>query len=177
MLQIFTTQLQGKLKDVKEHNLDEIEDASRLLAQALISNGKIYIHGTKEMNGVVPEALYGKEKLSGVMPLIKEENNMNDCTAIDRVLIFARTSNDKEAIDLVKELQNDGVTVIAVSNCVENDSDISLKNLADIHINTNLTSSLVPDDEGTRVGYPSLILSLFVYHCLAMTVSEILQEQ
>ena len=40
-----------------------IEDSARLLAQALVGDGFIYLHGTNEMEGVVAEALFGAEPM------------------------------------------------------------------------------------------------------------------
>ena len=40
-----------------------IEDGARLLAQAAVGDGTIYIHGFGEMDGVTKEALEGVEPL------------------------------------------------------------------------------------------------------------------
>lgn len=51
MSKIFTTQLIGRLQKISEQELD-IEDAARLLAQALVGEGSIYIFGENDLRSV-----------------------------------------------------------------------------------------------------------------------------
>ena len=67
MLKIFSTQINGLFKKVMEKEEFNIEDAARLLAQAAVGDGTIYIHGFGEMDGVTTEAL------KGIEPLLKAE--------------------------------------------------------------------------------------------------------
>lgn len=63
MLKIFSTQLSGYFSRVSQKEEMNIEDSARLLAQALIGDGFIYLYGTNEMDGVVTEALFGAEPM------------------------------------------------------------------------------------------------------------------
>ena len=65
MLKIFSTQLNSLFKKVMEKEEFNMEDAARLLAQAAVGDGTIYIHGFGEMDGVT------KEALNGIEPFIK----------------------------------------------------------------------------------------------------------
>ena len=65
-----------------------IEDSARLLAQALVGDGFIYLHGTNEMEGVVAEALFGAEPMKQAKRLF-ENGKEAEVTSADRVLLLA----------------------------------------------------------------------------------------
>lgn len=171
MLKIFTTQLNGVFQKIlKQEEL--FEDASRFLAQAIIGEGKVYVHGTKEFSGIVSEIKYGADVLPSIEPLF-ENGNMKPLSSVDRVLLFTRQADDEEAIQIAKNLTEAEIGFVAVSTVIENDS---LSDLADVFINYELTRKLVPTDEGDRIGLPTLLAGLFIYHCLILTVNEILAD-
>ncbi len=173
MLKIFSTQLSGYFTRISQKEEMNIEDSARLLAQALVGDGIVYLHGTKEMEGVVSEALHGAEPLKQAKRLI-ENGNQAEVTSADRVLLISRFSTDENIISLAKGLQEEGHSIVGIS-AIQN-SEISLEQFTDVHIDTKLLKGLIPDDEGNRYGFPSLILSLFAYHGLKFTIDEIINE-
>ncbi|WP_342433610.1 DUF2529 domain-containing protein [Neobacillus sp. FSL H8-0543] len=168
MLKMFTTQLTGLFKRIEEKEEFSFEDGARLLAQAPVGDGSIYIFGTNEMKAIAHEALEGAEPFANA----KLFTAIDELTIADRVLLFTRTSSDKKAIELAAQLQEKEVPFVAVST----DTDGQLTGLADVHINLRLTKALLPDDSGNRYGYPSLMAALFVYYGLKFTIDEILAE-
>lgn len=171
MLKIFSTQLNGLFKKIMEKEEFAIEDAARLLTQAAIGDGTIYIHGFHEMDGVTQEAL------KGIEPLLKASSYdaAFTPTSEDRFLLFSRYSTDQEAIELAHKLKAEGVPFVAVSTVVSSDTE-SLESLADVHINLQVERGLIPKDDGNRTGYPTLLVALFVYTGIKFTIEEILQE-
>ena len=165
---MFTTQLTGLFKRIEEKEEFPFEDGARLLAQAPVGDGSIYIFGTNEMKAIAHEALEGAEPFASA----KLFTEIDVLTIADRVLLFTRTSSDKKAIDLAVQLQEKEVPFVAVST----DTDGQLAGIADVHINLRLTKALLPDDSGNRYGYPSLMAALFVYYGLKFTIDEILAE-
>ncbi|MGN1387952.1 MAG: DUF2529 domain-containing protein [Bacillus sp. (in: firmicutes)] len=170
MLKIFSTQLSGLFKAISQDEY-AIEDAARLLAQAVIGDGHIYIHGFKEMKGVVAEALEGTDAL----PHCKAMPDIEQISSVDRVLLFTRNSDDQEALALAEKLEELNVPFIGVST-VHDEMKTGLHDLAHIHINLNVKRGLVPTETGERVGYPSLLVALFTYHGIQLTLSELLEE-
>ncbi|TRY18482.1 DUF2529 family protein, partial [Geobacillus sp. LEMMJ02] len=79
MLKILSTQLTGVFQRISTQEEEQFEDAARLLAQAVISNGTIFIYGIDEMEAVAAEALYGAEKLPNVKRL-----DINEVKTADR---------------------------------------------------------------------------------------------
>ncbi|WP_045515923.1 DUF2529 domain-containing protein [Neobacillus niacini] len=163
MLKMFTTQLTGLFKRIVEKEEFSFEDGARLLAQGQ----NIYLLGFREMKAVEFEALEGAEPLKGA------SSKVDAATNADRVLLFTRTSADQDAIELALKLQEKEIPFVAVSTSVP---DGKLAELADVHINLQLTKGLLPDDFGNRYGYPSSMAALYVYYGLKFTIDEILEE-
>ncbi|WP_017725963.1 DUF2529 family protein [Halalkalibacterium ligniniphilum] len=174
MIQIFTTQLSGLLNQFKEQEELALEDGARMLAQALVGEGQLYIHGIGEMAAVTAEATLGNERLPRLQPLFSD-GQMAPWTAQDRFLLFSRFSNDQEAIRLAKELSAKGAMIIAASTVRETD-DEQLSDIVDLHLNLNVQASLVPTDDGSRIGYPATLVALYAYFCLYLTTKDILAE-
>lgn len=156
---------------IKEKEELALEDGARLLAQASVGEGKIYIKGFGEMEGVVHEALEGAESMSHAERLIQTE----ELAHTDRVIIFSRFSDSPEAVLLGRELMEKGVPFVSVSAAKEA-SERDLANMADVHINTHVIRPILPSEDGSRIIFPSLIAALYIYHALKFTVDEILLE-
>ncbi|WP_088070286.1 DUF2529 family protein [Gottfriedia luciferensis] len=172
MLKIFTTQLNGVFQKIV--NQEEVfEDASRFLAQAIIGEGTVYIHGTKEFVGIVSEITEGAEQSDSIKPLFSN-GEIQSLSPVDRVLLFTRQTNDQEAIDIAKKLTELNIGLVIVSTTINHEDQLS--DLADVFINYELTRKLVPTDEGDRIGFPTLLVGLFIYHCLLLTINEIIAD-
>jgi hypothetical protein len=165
LLKMFTTQLTGLFKRIADKEEFSFEDGARLLAQGQT----IYLLGLREMKAVEFEALEGAEPLKGANVL----TNAEELTSADRVLLFTRTSADQEAIEWASKLQEKDIPFVAVSTEV---ADGKLVELADVHLNLQLTKGLLPDDFGNRYGYPSSMAALYVYYGLKFTIDEIFAE-
>ncbi|MCX8002748.1 MAG: DUF2529 domain-containing protein [Anoxybacillus mongoliensis] len=170
MLKILSTQLAGVFQRISAQEEQQLEDAARLLAQAVIGNGTIFIYGIDEMEAVVAEALHGAERLPNV-----KRFNITEVTTADRVLIVARFCTDEKAIDIAKQLQEQNIWTIGMSS-VKAETTASLVDYVDVHIDLCLKQPLVPTENGTRVGFPSAIAALFAYHSLALMTQEIVAE-
>ncbi|AYV68410.1 DUF2529 domain-containing protein [Niallia circulans] len=173
MLKMFSTQLSGLFKRLHEKEEEAIEDSSRLLAQAIVSDGKVYIYATNEMAGVIAEATTGME------PMLNTEKwanaSLESITSNDRFILFARTNEEEEINTFAKQLYDAQVPFISICSITNPDIE-SLVDFADVSIDLRLSKGLLPDDEGKRYGYPSLIVALFIYHGIKFTTDEILKE-
>ncbi|MGA9290817.1 MAG: DUF2529 family protein [Anaerobacillus sp.] len=171
MIKIFTTQLMGKFQLIQDQHEMVIEDIARLFAQSITGGGTIYFYGEHELQGAALEAVYGNEKLpsSAILhdPAVLTDN---DC-----VILFTRFNDDQKTAERAKEFKEYGAAVVGIS-ATRKDATPALEQNVQFHINTGLTAGLVPNDDGERVGYPSLLTSLYVYHALYLTTREILEE-
>ncbi|PQZ55582.1 MULTISPECIES: DUF2529 domain-containing protein [Bacillus] len=173
MLKIFSTQLSGYFSKISQKEEMNIEDSARLLAQALVGDGFIYLYGTNEMEGIVSEALFGAEPMKQAKRLI-ENGELAVVTSADRVLLISRFSTDEEIIKAAKKLHEEGQSIVGISAIQEGAE--SLEQYTDVHIDTKLLKGLIPDDEGNRYGFPSLIVALFAYHGIKFTIDEIIGD-
>ncbi|MCM3664604.1 DUF2529 domain-containing protein [Mesobacillus subterraneus] len=172
MLKMFSTQLTGLFNRLQEKEEFSMEDAARLLAQAAAGEGTIYFFGTKEMQAIGLEAVYGEEPLQASAVLTDEA----ELEAADRVMIISRYTDDEEAVHIARKLQEKGIPFVAISTIRgENDGE-GLHNLADVHIDLRIKKGLLPDESGNRVGFPTSIAALYVYFGLKFTIEEILEE-
>lgn len=172
MLKMFSTQLTGLLNRIHEKEEFSFEDGARLMAQAAIGEGSIYIYGQNEMNAVLSEALYGAEPLNNVKHWDGQNTNLTDA---DRVLIFTRYSHDKEALAAGKWLFEKKIPFVSISTDLGTEED-HLATFADVHMDLQLKKGLLPNETGDRFGYPSSIAALFVYYGLKFTLEEILAD-
>ena len=170
MLKMFSTQLSGLFKKIQEQNEFELEDGARLLAQAIVGDGSIYVRGFGEMEAVEAEAVFGAEPLAYVK---KWEGDL-DVTGADRVLLFTRFSNDADAVELGRKLHECGIAFVAV--CTVVDAENRLGDLADVVIDLKLAKGLLPGEDGNRIGYPGAMAGLYVYYALKFTLDEIMED-
>lgn len=176
MLKIFTTQLQGVFGRIGGDGDFGFEDGARLLAQAVVGDGRIYIHGVKEMKAVEFEATEGAEPLPKAT-LLSDLDSYHDLNDTDRVLIVSRFSTDEEAIETAKALKELEIEIVAISTVMPDEGAETLDSIADVHIDMKLKKPLIPGDDGERFGFPSSMAGLYAYYGLAFTIKEILEEQ
>lgn len=175
MMKIFTTQLTGHLNRIIDQEEMSIEDSARLLSQALIGEGTIYIYGYQELHGVVLEALTSTEPLNRAESLLDSNGQVKKLSSEDRVLLFTYRSTDEEAISIAKSLSSQGVQIVGVSALIKN-VDFGLESITDLHVDAKLRQPLIPGDDGERYGYPALITALYVYYAISFIIKEILNE-
>ena len=173
MLKIFATQLNGLFTKIRDEQMEDMEDGARLLAQAIIADGKIYVYGTAEMAAVASEAAYGAEPLTHAVALTPDD--MEQVSSVDRVLIVTRYSTDTEALAVAQKLADQGISFVTLSTHQESEEE-SIAELADVAIDLSLRNGLVPTDDGGRCGYPFSMAALYAYYGLKFTIDEILAD-
>ena len=176
MLKIFSTQVAGLLKSISDKEEQSLEEASRLLAQTVLSEGTVYFKGFGEMEAVVSEALYGENKFRAGANFSDEL--LSELLPVDSVVVASRFLDDEKAVALCSEVRkNVGCNVILIGGRrKEAEIDVNFDDLADIVIDTKAVRGLVPLDDGSRLGFPSGLTALFVYYALFLTTEEILDE-
>jgi hypothetical protein len=171
MIKMFTTQLTGLFKRIYDKQEFEIEDGARMLAQAAIGQGSIYIKSYGEMEAVTAEALFGAEPL----PSAKRYDSSVELTEADRVLIVTRFSTDEDAVAFGKKLASEDIPFVAVSGLIEGEE--TLLDTADVHLDTKVIKGMLPGDEiGERVSFPSSMAALYLYFALGFVIREMLEE-
>ncbi|WP_238941962.1 DUF2529 family protein [Bacillus sp. REN10] len=168
---MFSTQLNGLLQRIADQEAEVIEDGARLLAQAAIGDGTIFIKGFNEMQAVEAEVALGAEPLPHAKPLL----STHDASPIDRLLLISRFADDDEALLIAKQLQEKNIPFVAIAGARPTEKE-SLKSLADIFIDTKVLKGLLPNEQGERTAFPSSIAALYIYFLLKLTMDEILLD-
>lgn len=172
MLQIFTTQLSGRFKNILTKNEDIFENCARALAQACVSEGSIYIHGLGDMTSLGLLAMTGADVLPGVQPLFQDAK-MAELDHRDRVLLFIPSLEDEQTMTLIHSIEATGALLIMI--CA---GKRPVDSVSDEHFTLFLQARepLVPLDDTKKVGIPAAICSAFAYECLYLLTTEILAE-
>lgn len=173
MLKIFTTQFSGIMNKIAT-NEEAIEDSARLLAQATIADGTIYLYCKDELQVLISEALHSLEPLKNVV--IYNSETMPVLQPSDRFIIATRTNEDEEAILLAKAIQEQHGSVIGISTITANDKE-GLEAFVDVHINLHCKKGLVPNELGNRVANATSMAALVVFFGIRLALNEILAEQ
>ncbi|WP_253718592.1 DUF2529 family protein [Weizmannia acidilactici] len=171
MLKMFSTQCAGIFQKIQQSEEYALEDGARLLAQAAVGEGNIYIKGWKEMQAVEVLALEGPEPLWCAKKLEKLEELID----ADRVLLLTRFSNDKEAAEMAKQLNDSGIPFIAVAGKTETDGE-DLESLSDVFIQTHVARGLIPGENGGRVGFADTMAATFIYYGLQFAIDEMMAD-
>ncbi|WP_110112647.1 DUF2529 domain-containing protein [Bacillus sp. CGMCC 1.16541] len=172
MLKIFTTQLTGLFKRIDEKEELNIEDGARVLAQAAVGDGIIYVYGVEEMEAVTLEATISEEPLPYAKPFVSSD----DITSVDRVLLVSRFSTNEKVIKVAKQLQEKGIPTVSIGTIPKEVESESVHSITDVHIDTKLLKPLIPGEDGIRFGFPATMTALYAYHGLAFTMKEMIEE-
>ncbi|MBP3039096.1 DUF2529 domain-containing protein [Bacillaceae bacterium Marseille-Q3522] len=175
MLKMFSTQMTGLLKRLLEKNEYEIEDSARLLAQAAVGDGTIYLYGTQEMKAIPIEALEGAEPFPQAA-VWNADDNLELISEADRFMIISRFCTDVSAGNLAKQLNKQSIPFVAISTVLQ-EAEYNYMELADVSFDLGLKKGMLPDEAGNRYGYPAAAAALMIYHSIKFTFDEILSDQ
>ncbi|UCZ53047.1 DUF2529 domain-containing protein [Bacillus shivajii] len=171
-MKIFRTQLQNFINRTDEYE-EQFEDAARIIAQSIISDGDLWIYGESELEGIVSQAVSGVDPL----PTIKVANTNTAFTHLDTLLVFSTDPASTGTKTIVEKGKKAGCEVIGVSShSSQSDQEQEWITLCNFHFSTGLSQGLVPTDDGNRIGTPHLLIALHIYYALYFTLQEYLEE-
>lgn len=161
-MKILSTQLTGLFQDIAGHD-DTIEDIARLLAQAAVGDGTIFLAAYGEMKAVTAAALEGAEPLSSA----REWKPESCLTSADRVFILAK----KDEGDELAGRLSDAAIPFAMLCAESKESD-----LPEVFLSLGIDTGLLPAEGGGRTFVPHAVAALFVYHSIKLRMDEMLAE-
>jgi len=167
MLKILATQFNGKLQTLAKQE-DELFDVVRLLAQALVGEGKVYVHAFGELEGLYPMLAEGPDQMKRVTK-VKDHKTLH---AVDRVLVF---TPDTERSDLHAALArydawHTPYSIVTLGQATET-LERSIAPLA-----LKFQKGLLPAEDGSRHGLPSLALCAFLLTHILTQLHEMTEE-
>ncbi|ARD48769.1 hypothetical protein SporoP37_11795 [Sporosarcina sp. P37] len=171
-MKILTTQIRGLLERIAEGQEQEIEDTARLLAQALVGEGRIILAAFGEMEAIASTALEGAEPMNGAVRYTKEL----ELTTADRVWLLARNADHPAALELAEQLSDQFVPFAALAADKDTD-DNELSSLAFAYISTGLKKGLIPGPTGERIVQPHALAALFAYEAVKLAMDDMLADE
>lgn len=173
MSKILTTQMTGLLQRIQTSEEEAIEDTARLLAQAGIGQGNVYFACFEELKGVEMNAVQGAAPFVKAVPWSPEAA----LTEADRVIIFTRSCQNKEALALAQKLYDLFIPFAAVASEPAN-SDNELSELAYTYISMKIRGGILPHPSkiGERIVLPHLMAALFIYEAIKMEYDEMIAD-
>ncbi|MCR6108257.1 DUF2529 family protein [Salipaludibacillus agaradhaerens] len=169
-MKIFHTQLTGLTNRLGELT-EKLEDAARLMAQSVISDGSVYWASDIEMSGVVTQACSAEDRIKDSQPI--HNGQIEDFSPMDTLVIASTSMSDPFLLTLIAKAKKDGATVIAISSTPQTESVITD---IDFMLPTGIEHGLVPLESGRRIGSPHLLMGLYIYYHLFFAVTDILEE-
>lgn len=170
-MKMLTTQLTGLLQRIASSQEEPIEETSRLLAQAAVGEGMIYLATFGEMN-----AVFSNAQASGLFPRLQQWTPGTKVTSADRVWIITPHCHDAQVLKLSHSLADSFIpfSLMATEKAEATDG---LSDLAYTYISLGFSKGLLPTDTGERIVLPYAFSALFVYEAVLMAVREMVGEE
>ncbi|HIX43747.1 hypothetical protein QI30_12190 [Kurthia sp. 3B1D] len=169
MLKMLTTQLTGLLQRIASDQEETIEEAARLLAQAGITDGKVYFACFGEMKALEYNAAHAEEPFAKMTPWTDDAA----ITDMDRVLIVTRHANDEEALTLAQTLYDQFIPFAVITSEKEADAG-KMADLAYVYVSLKMKQGLIPNDIGERIVVPHLLAALYLYEAIKVHYDDML---
>lgn len=171
-MKILTTQIRGLLERITGSQEEAIEETARLLAQALVGEGRIILAAFDEMEAVTATALHGVEPLRQAVRYTGDTS----LTTADRVWLIVRKADHPAAVQLAKQLADQFIPFAVLAADSAEDSN-ELADLALTYISTGLKKGLLPGPTGERIVEPHALAALFIYEAVKLSLDELLDDE
>lgn len=171
MSKMLLTQLNGVFQKILQ-NEETMEETARLLAQASVGQGKIYIACFGEMKTIELQALSDKHFFN-----ITPWNEESIVEEVDRVWIFTDSSTNEQARKLAKQLNEQFIPFAVIAPEKDDDSN-ELSQLAYIYLSMHIRGGILPHPTklGERIVTPFVIAGLFIFEAIKLHYIEIIED-
>lgn len=167
------TQVQGLMQTLKDEQDETIEDASRLIAQRIVGDGSVFIHGIDQMEAIETYAIQGEQTLNSMESLRQKDHFTNVCE-LDLVYVFSPFANDEKAREVASFAKKQGAHVIGIAS-VAPEQGQQFFDECDLTLDLGVKHALVPT-ENKRIGAPHVPMASIAYDCIYLTVTEMIEE-
>lgn len=162
-MKIFSAQLTNLFQQIDSQK-DTLEDVARLLAQAVIGEGTIFLAAFGEMKAVAAVALDGDEPL----PSASKWKPESILTSADRVFILAK----KDEGDELAGRLSDAAIPFAMLCAESKETD-----LPEVFLSLGIDNGIPVAEIGSRNVVPHAISALYAYHIIKLMMDEMLAEE
>lgn len=160
---MLSTQLAGLFQRIAQQD-ETIEEIARLLAQAAVGEGTIFIAAFGEMKAVTAAALEGTEPLRSA----REWKPESLLTSEDRVFILAKKDEGDELAGRLSDAAIPFAMLFAESKHCE---------LPEVFLSLGIEGGILPAEGGGRTVVPHAMAALYVYHIIKLMMDDMLNEE
>ena len=137
----YITNIQNLINRVLETQMDKIDEAGAVVAEAIMSNGFVYAFGTGHSHMMAEELFYRAGGLARVYPILEDALMLHngaikstemerlegyaelileryECTEKDCIIIISNSGRNTVNIDMVKAAHKRGMKVIGLTNLI-----------------------------------------------------------
>lgn len=159
---MLSKQLTGLFEHI-DRQQETLEDIARLLAQAAIGGGTIFLAAFGEMKAVTAAAIDGAEPL----PSASEWKPESFLTSADRVFILAK----KDEGDELAGRLSDAAIPFAMLSAESKESD-----LPEVFLPLGIDKGILSAENSSRTVVPHAMAALYAYHSIKLMMDEMLAE-
>ncbi|SDI47449.1 DUF2529 family protein [Natribacillus halophilus] len=169
MLKSYTTQLQHVFTTIRNEE-ETIADGARLLAQALVGNGNIYVCAGKPFASLAETIVHNQDTPGRIhfIPWYKKEQ----ATAADRLLVLTDGSETEEDTSQLQQLLEAYIPLVFLGPAHPRLTFV--EGMEDPIVITTPSSPIVPDYDGDRRGYPTEIAIIYAYQAIIFEILDMI---
>ncbi|EZH66215.1 hypothetical protein DH09_09775 [Bacillaceae bacterium JMAK1] len=170
MLKMYTTQLQRVFTKIQEQE-EQIDECGRLLAQALVGEGSIYVVGGTRYEALAKALVHNQDTVSRVasLNLHKESSKLN---SVDRLIVITDGEETTEEIEQLQKALSSETPLVFIGPTAPSLNDVNGME-PPFHI-TIESRGLIPNLDGSRSGYPEELAIVYTYQALMFQIQELL---
>ncbi|QDI91743.1 DUF2529 family protein [Salicibibacter halophilus] len=167
MIKSYTTQLQHVFHMIGKQD-EAIADSARLLAQALVGEGKIYVLANKRFSALADTIVQNDDTLQGIERMTWQQTD--EVSTADRMLVL---SDGAETEDEASRLQSLLQTHIPLAFLGPGYPNLSfVEGIEEPIAIITQSSPIVPAADGSKCGYPTEIAIIYAYQAMMFELSE-----
>ncbi|AXF56403.1 DUF2529 family protein [Salicibibacter kimchii] len=171
MIKSYTTQLQHVFQTIAKQD-EAIADSARLLAQALVGEGNIYLLANERFSALADTLVQNEDTPKRIQRMSRKQKEA--LSAADRMLVLSDGTETKEDASYLQGLLQAHIPIVFLGPGHPNLSfEEGMEEPMGI---TTPSSPIVPAPDGSKRGYPTEIAIIYAYQAMMFELSEMIAE-
>ncbi|QQK81673.1 DUF2529 family protein [Salicibibacter cibi] len=171
MIKSYTTQLQHVFHTIGKQE-EAIADGARLLAQALVGEGTIYVIANKRFSALADTMVQNKDTPKRIQRMTQQQKKA--LTTADRMLVLSEGTETKEELLHLQDLLQAHIPIVFLG---PGSPGLSFEEgMEEPMVITTPSSPIVPAPDGNKCGYPTEIAIIYAYQAMMFELSEMIAD-
>ncbi|QQK78007.1 DUF2529 family protein [Salicibibacter cibarius] len=171
MIKSYTTQLQHVFHTIGKQE-EAIGDSARLLAQALVGEGTIYVMANKRFSALADTIVQNEDTPKRIQRIAQQQKEA--LTTTDRMLVLSEGTETKNELLYLQGLLQAHIPLVFLG---PGSPSLSFKEgMEEPMVITTPSSPIVPAPDGSKSGHPTEIAIIYAYQAMMFELSEMIAE-